>query len=541
MENNEFYSKSIREKAPTFTLGVSKVIAGIAILLFSLSYLRGVEDLIFVLAEGDGSPPLHLIIQIIISAMLFFSSTSIIFSGFKKTKKITITPNDPPEFTKFSNIKESLIKGKLGIYKLPSFGPLKLAYNYISDRVPFLTPPQRLVVEKNIRFFKKFIWLIIIVLALYYSQRFIPQEALVDLNLQQNFFSIPFFFLFLLLAFLAIAIYSIFILVPDSIPRQDIEEKLASIRGGGDPNQYCPILEKSFYDFRFNMLPNRVYKSGFVKNEDLSFNETGSFNGEIFMETHPKYLGSKKFGNVPYLYLGVAFMALVVSLFYFLTFFNQTSQTYDAFEPTSLLVLLGAYIMFQTSMGFFRRTELLSSIYVYESLFVYTDIEGTIGKTEVTAGKAITDSIETKNVVIRSDSQIKLYVTKVLSENKKISEKRYITAMIVDSEVQRVLDKMNAEINNFRDEGVAVRGVDLSSDSISKLTQANVTIQGAKTAQTSSERMIEGETQNSAAEKKLLEDNLNHSADTKECPDCAETIKAKAKKCRYCDYVFPQD
>jgi len=28
------------------------------------------------------------------------------------------------------------------------------------------------------------------------------------------------------------------------------------------------------------------------------------------------------------------------------------------------------------------------------------------------------------------------------------------------------------------------------------------------------------------------------SADTKICPDCAETVKAKARKCRFCGHIF---
>ncbi len=92
MESNEFYSKSVREKSPLFKLGISKIIAGFVILLFSLSYLRNLEDLIFVLSEGDGSPPLFLIMQIGISGILFFSSASIIFNGVKERKKSPSRP-----------------------------------------------------------------------------------------------------------------------------------------------------------------------------------------------------------------------------------------------------------------------------------------------------------------------------------------------------------------------------------------------------------------------------------------------------------------
>lgn len=31
------------------------------------------------------------------------------------------------------------------------------------------------------------------------------------------------------------------------------------------------------------------------------------------------------------------------------------------------------------------------------------------------------------------------------------------------------------------------------------------------------------------------------SSQTKDCPDCAETVKFAAKKCRYCGYIFPEE
>ncbi len=526
MPESAYYSKSVRIKSPLLIFGLVRVLIGVVVFFITLPQVINYSETLMANVDNFKDQHTIIVLLLIINSIILLVGLGMALGSIKHLRNINMSPDIPPKFDDYDTVIDTFLEGKMDIYKMPSHGPMKMAYQYISDKVPYLTPQARRVVESIIQGSKRFIFLLILVIIVFFAQNYIPDEIYNDAGINYSF-SFPVFFLLGLLIFVIAGFLSIKMLIPGYIPKHEISESFVSTKGGGDPNNFCPLIEKAYQELRYKGLPNRKYKTGFKKVEELSLNETGSFNGQFIIETHPNII---KY-NIPaaiYIYLAIGVIAVTAG-----TIILSNIQPLLNIPGTFIegaFALIGGIIFFNTGSINLKRAELLLNTYKYESLVSFIDIEGTIGKSEVTAGKAITDSLESKNVVIRSDAQLKIYTSKVLTENYTLHGKRYISAMIMDEDAQRAGQLVKDKVEEFGSEGITVRGIDVGSKSVSELTQANLMVQQAK-----KKNKTVGELEQIKDQPQLTDkQNDNDKTDTKECPYCAETIKAKAKLCRFC-------
>jgi hypothetical protein len=141
-------------------------------------------------------------------------------------------------------------------------------------------------------------------------------------------------------------------------------------------------------------------------------------------------------------------------------------------------------------MGFLRHALLLLNTFRFTAMLTYVQVEGTYGRTEVKAGRAITDSFETSNVVLRSDTQMRVYAAELLTETDAVGQDhaeeaalmspRSVIGLSVADRSHRAQAITEDVIDRFGKAGVVLRGIDVGADAVQDIANTNLAFRQAK-------------------------------------------------------------
>ncbi|NWF50633.1 MAG: hypothetical protein HXY49_08830 [Ignavibacteriaceae bacterium] len=482
--DDKFYSKSMNIQNPFKHYGLAKIIVSIFILFFSIQKILELKDGLLSFISADNSSRDFPFFAVVIVATIIIAFIWLIWgiknlvAGIRDQGSLVLSPQLPPEFRSYNEVEVSLKKKFMSVYSLPKSGPLAIARKYFSDKIPYLTSTTKQIVEKNVSFTIRILNFIIFLFVVSFFSDFIKLKLSENLSVPESFLSFPILFTIFIIVAAIVNIGSIFYLLPQSSPKADVDESIYSIKGAGDPFVFNSEVEEALVKVRNKDIPNRIFKEGFDEKSG-GVQDTGKFNGKIFVENHPIYVPF----NIPqvvYFFLVFGFVFLIYGVYTLLNF-TPSSNVINEKEILSTLdflwTLFIGIIYSNIGLGFFAKAHLLFGTFRFESILIFLEIEGSFGRSEIRAGKAINDSFESRNTVVRSDFQVKQYVVKALTENYTIEGNRFIIGMIQDDESIQAKNILNEAIIGFRDSGVSIRGVDLSSASVSEMAKANIIYQ----------------------------------------------------------------
>jgi hypothetical protein len=130
-----------------------------------------------------------------------------------------------------------------------------------------------------------------------------------------------------------------------------------------------------------------------------------------------------------------------------------------------------------------QTTRLMAGVYHYRSTVVYVEIDGSFTRSEVNVGKARTDSIESRNLVVRSNLVLRYFVAEVASESLGLNATRRLIALDSTASTDAVLPMLQAVLQDQLDAGVAPVSIDLGAAGTRRGVASNLaTLQASASA-----------------------------------------------------------
>jgi hypothetical protein len=480
--------------------------------------------------------------------------------------------NIPEPFQDYAEVDKGFMERTLSIYE-----PLTPFLSGIFGRNSmFVTPVRREIIEENGEILKRrmgrfvlaVFGLIGIILFLHWFKTEAAHDFFSEMDLElivrsldnslTGIILVPFIIIILSQIGLAVVEYfTSLILIPRQQPNTVADEGREHYRGFGHPDQVFSRLPEIGQSLRWEGFLNRVDCSWDQK-ASVSVGDVGEFTGRIFIEQQPRPLESNP-DKAAFLSLGIGWSFLLFGIvLYLFLLLPSPFQLGDMDLVFGLLYIpamgIAASVATRSGIRFIQYGRMLLESTEFKSVGLLVQIRGTLSRADIKVGKSIADSIESSNIVVRSDFTASFWAAELTSEAARLDSKRNLLALERTAEAHQWMEYFRNEIENLRGEGVRPIGIDLEGQDVGELVNANLRVSELRSGaieraqleagvQGSEEALLieaEGGRENDEEQDGIAP--FPHGADEyKECPDCAEMVRARARICRFCGYQFDQE
>lgn len=590
----EYGSQRLKVRRPPIIVNGARVVGGLLILLlvflsipYNYNFLVDLFDRLVSTLEHASSSIDEITGAAYIAAMVAFacfflpaiiraaiSGLKFVFGGLSEIVRPWMPANVPVKFRDYQEVARGFKDRALTIYKsLDAFTSGILGKNTM-----FLSPVQREVVEDNAKRLKRrLLWFLISVgvlaLVLWFvnwlttgsAGNLLQETDARTFNLliaegARKTLRTPFLWLVVLQVVLgAVEFVSSTMLVPHGQPSTVADEGSEYYRGFGHPTQLFNRLPDLGTSLTWQGFPNRAYSS-WDERALASVGDTGTFQGYLIIEQQPQPIGTPSVA-AGYLLLGAGWLLTLAGYGIFLfqllpePIRRWGTTTADPFLYAPIFVLaMGATAWIATRSGtyFNRQARKLFEATRFRSPAILIECAGNLSRADVRVGKSMADSIESSSIVVRSDFTARFWAAELISEAARLDEPRELLALNATPESQKWVDLFEREIYKLRAEGVQPLKVELATEEVSQIVDANVAISAGREAATKRAQLqsaseesappaFPGQAQAQLESGEPPDPSVPIPDGWKECPDCAEIVRARARKCRFCGYRFDQD
>lgn len=593
-----YSSERIEVRRPPIVVSVVQILAGTLLLLLVLVSLstnygllqdayKSTSDLGDVLRGELGVEILFAAVYVL-TVFLFFlllipaifitvtKGISYIIKGLSEIVTPWMPANIPSQFRNYQELVKGFKEHSLSNYQILD----PFISGFFGKNTMFLSPTRRDVVLENAKSMRSRLFNIILFIALFgcmlISSRWLISDTASDLITEFDSSLIPTIVgdggegsasspvILLIIAQLIIGgieLISTFMLVPRGQPSTSVYEGAEHFRGFGHPSQLFTRLPNLANPLQWKEFPNRFHQKWDEK-PSKAVGDVGEFGGYIIIEQQPQPLPSSgKFVSYFLLVSGWVLILIGVAVVLFLLLPSQVRQIDSPyafrfiFAPFYVIVMgLVVISLINNGQRFRRQAQNILQSARFRSQAILINLVGTLSRADVKVGRSGADSIESNSLIARSDFTASFWSGELISEAATLDAERDLLALNQTQQALEWIDFFKKEIDTLREEGVRPIGVDLQSAEVQEIVRANIDVSALRSGAMEKAQLraaLEG------TEQPMLMEESSHNVDQpdieflgasdpskldesqfKECPDCAEMIRIKARKCRFCNYRF---